>query len=122
MGERFVEKEEFETFKFNLKKKLSAKGAVLQSRTKILSADLTLYEHSNRIQFIDPGGQNRSIILPAENNSKNLFFFIFNTADAAEDLIVKDDGAATIVTISQDEGGAVFCDGTVWRGFISGIT
>lgn len=122
MGERFVEKSDFETFKFNIRKSIKAKGRKLQIKTRTLSGNLTLKTHDRRVQFIDPGGGNRDVTLPAEADSGDLFFFILNTANAAEDLVVKDDSTATIVTISQNEGGIVFCNGIVWRGFIGGIT
>jgi hypothetical protein len=65
-------------------------------------------------QKLDPGGAGRDVNLPAEASSDGLFYVITNAADAAENLTVKDDGASTIVTISQNEQATVVCNGTSW--------
>ncbi len=76
----------------------------------------TLLERN--LLFIDPGGASRLVDLPAEADSDGKFHVIANTADAVEDLTVRDDAAATIVVISQDQVGFVFCNGVVWKGGI----
>lgn len=63
---------------------------------------------------IDPGGAARDVTLPAEAGSEGRTLLICNTADAAEDLTVKDDGASTIGTVSQNECAIFTCDGTSW--------
>lgn len=82
--------------------------------TETLAANKTLIGKDSRHQRLDPGGSARDVTLPAEATSKGLVFEILNTADAAENLVVKDDGASTIVTISQNEKATVVCDGTAW--------
>lgn len=71
--------------------------------------------------FCDPGGAGIDLLLPAE--AEGLAFVIFNTADAAEAIAVKEDSdTTTIITLDQNQAGLVVCDGTTWRGFIGGIT
>jgi len=79
-----------------------------------LAASHTLASTSPKFQKLDPGGAGRDVDLPAEATSAGLEFVITNAADAAEDLTVKDDSPATIVTISQNERATVVCDGTSW--------
>ena len=77
----------------------------------------------SNVLFIDPGGATVDLLLPPEADANGLILHIANTADAAEDLVVKDDGdATTIITISQNEVGIVFCDGITWRGGIMATT
>ena len=68
------------------------------------------------------GGAGRNITLPAEASSTGLLLVLFNSADADEGLVIKDDGASTIITVGQAEGSLLFCDGTTWRGFMGAIT
>lgn len=79
-----------------------------------LTGNLTLTNLYRKYLRIDPGGSARDVNLPDEASSNGLIFVILNTADAAENLVVKDDGGATIVTISQNERSTVVCDGTSW--------
>jgi len=91
--------------------------------TETLAADKTLTTTDPQVHFLDPGGANRNVDLPAEAASTGLAFELYNTADAAEDLVVRDDsGVQTIVTISQNEAGIMRCDGTSWRGLVGGNT
>jgi hypothetical protein len=63
------------------------------------------------------------VLLPTEATSIGRIFFITNSADAAENLIVKEDGdSTTIVTIAQNEVGIVWCDGTAWDGGVMAVT
>jgi hypothetical protein len=102
-----------------------ADNLTLQSKVKFgtavrtLSGALTLTVNDAMVQKIDPGGATRVVTLPAEASCPNQLFLIINDADAAEDLTVKDDAAATIATVSQDEGVFFHCDGTAWRAIIS---
>lgn len=170
----YVTKEELETFRFNLFKTLRSKARKMQVRTRTLSADLDLKHHDRRVQFIDPGGANRVVNLPmtfmldgvpwikdvqcangtcdgcphtiTKVFSADLYFYIFNLADGAEDLTVKFTGnnyttqnsactggthdipvlqtqpQSTVMTVSQNEGGLCFSNGGEWRGFVGGIT
>jgi hypothetical protein len=86
-----------------------------------LAATHVLVATSPEIQTLDPGGASREVTLPAA--AVGLVarkFKIKNAADAAEDLTVKD-AADTIVVVSQNEVGSIWCDGTTWYGSI-GVT
>lgn len=81
-----------------------------------LGADLTLTHGAAPLQFLDPGGAGRKVLMPTEADSKGLCFFIVNKADAAEDLTIRDDAdAATVGTISQNEMAMLVCNGTIWH-------
>ena len=59
---------------------------------------------------MDPGGSARDVTLPAEASvaPSGQMFWIVNAADASENLVVKDDGAATIATINQNESAVLY--------------
>jgi hypothetical protein len=85
------------------------------SNTETLSGDKTLVVGDAVIQRLDPDGADRNVNLPAEGLSTNLLFFIYNDANGAgEDLTVKDDTPATIVTLGPGMGMLFTCDGTSW--------
>jgi hypothetical protein len=78
-----------------------------------LSGTYTMTSQYRTIQKVDPNGANRNVLLPPEEDG--LIYFFVNGADAAENLVVKDDsGTTTVVTINQNEGGIVICMGTTW--------
>lgn len=87
-----------------------------------LAGDLTVLETFSPLLVLDPGGSARNVDLPAEATSEGLIYLIVNTADAAEDITVRNDAAGTIVTVSQNEMALVVCDGTDWHGMVGGIT
>ena len=143
-------------------------------KTRTLSADLELQRADNRVQFIDPDGAGRIVHLPpvyvldgvswvgkaicancecngthimTQMSAQDLYYFIFNLADAVEDLTIKywkavyltqstecngtlyhdfpvlqSNTEYTVMTISQNEGGKCFSNGIEWRGFVSGTT
>ncbi|MCW8128920.1 MAG: hypothetical protein KIS92_00920 [Planctomycetota bacterium] len=82
-----------------------------------LAGNVTLYPDSKQVQRMDPGGSSRNVTLPAVGTSEGYEFFIVNSADAAENLVVKNAGGSTIVTIGQGEAGYVWCDASAWYGF-----
>jgi len=84
------------------------------ANVETLAANKTLTTADANFQKLDPGGSARDVTLPAEASSTGSVFYIMNAADAAENLVVKDDGASTIVTINQNEAAIVICDGTSW--------
>lgn len=101
---------------------LTSFGLRIAQRVETLAAAKTLTAKDAPIQILDPGGAGRDVTLPAEANttdprlgSDQLVMFIYNAADAAEALTVKDDGASTIGTVGQGACGVFFCDGTSWR-------
>lgn len=87
--------------------------------TETLGGTKTLTVDSPTLQFLDPGGAARTVLLPAEADSKGLCFIISNEADAAEIISVKEDaGSVTIVTPTQNEAAILFCNGTTWSGLV----
>jgi len=87
------------------------------------SGNTTLLHTYPPVILLDPGGGAVDCLLPAEALSDGLMFFIINTADAVEAITVKEDSdTTTILTLDQNQGGWVVCDGTTWRGFMGGIT
>jgi hypothetical protein len=80
-----------------------------------LSGDLTLTGANAQVQFIDPGGASRNVDLPPEANS--LVYIIANTADAAEDLTIRDDAGNTLATVNQDDIAYAISDGNGWAVF-----
>lgn len=86
--------------------------------TETLAGTKTLNKNSPSLQFLDPGGAARNVDLPAEADSTGLVFVIVNRADAAENIVVRNDAAGTIATIAQNEMGIVACDGVAWQGLV----
>ena len=77
-----------------------------------LGAAATLDRDMPFMAFFDPGGATRILTLPTVE--KGLAWLIANTADAAEDLTIKNAATATLGTISQNETAWVFSNGVVW--------
>lgn len=100
--------------------KLLVEGAVVT-----LGGDIALGAESEPLQMLDPGGAARTVTLPAEASSKDLMFIISNRADAAENITVENDAAATIATLTgsatagSSETGIFWCDGTSWYSVIT---
>jgi hypothetical protein len=73
-----------------------------------LAAGRTLTHSDAQYIGLDPGGAHRNVVLPAPR--KGSYFFIFNRADAAENLVVQQaDASTTCATINQNEMAIVFC-------------
>lgn len=80
---------------------------------RTLTDHITLTEQSRNVQVLDPGGSARNVTLPAE--AVGLFFWFVNTADNAENLVVKNDGGDTVATVAQGEECVVWCnDSAAW--------
>ena len=88
-------------------------GTAASNQTKITSNFL----------IVDPTG-NRNLDLPAEALCTGLLLLIMNnaTGSSGETITLRNDAAATILTIDEAESGLVYCDGTTWRGLVGGIT
>lgn len=63
----------------------------------------------------DPGGAHRDVTLEAEADAAGMLRLVVNRADAAENLVLKDDAANTIATINQNKAGLLWCNGTSWQ-------
>lgn len=79
-----------------------------------LAAGLTLDDTYPNNLRLDPGGAHRDITLPAVATSEGVEFHIVNAADAAENLVVKNVGGDTIVTINQNDSARVYCTDSAW--------
>lgn len=89
------------------------KGSI---NTEVLAATKTLIVTDLMVQWLDPDGFDRDVVLPAEASSTYLLFIVLNTADGVgEDLVVKNDGGTTIATLAPGMSGVFSCDGTDWR-------
>lgn len=80
-----------------------------------LTGNITLDDTYPNVLKLDPGGSARDVTLPAVATSKYRTYDVINAADAAENLVVKNAGGSTIVTINQNERAVVWCDGSAWN-------
>jgi hypothetical protein len=71
----------------------------------------------NNMFSFDPAAA-RNLDLPAEADCAGIVLFIYNSANAAEVITIRDDGGGTICTPTQAESAIVFCDGVSWRGLV----
>ena len=81
---------------------------------RTLSGATTYDARTANVCAWDPGGASRNVTMPAEEVSNGLVVWFKNTADAAENLVIKDDAGSTIVTIGQGEFAMVSCTGSAW--------
>ena len=89
---------------------LALKGG---ANVETLAGNKTLVLGDKNFQKLDPTAA-RDVTLPAEADSDGMWFWIMNNANGAETITVKNDAAATIVTLPQNEAAIVICDGTDW--------
>lgn len=90
---------------------LRLKGGVA---ARTLTGNVTCSASTETFCFWDPGGSSRDVTLTAEETSEGLFHVFVNEADAAENLVIKNDAGSTIVTINQNEWAIVACSGSAW--------
>lgn len=80
-----------------------------------LSGNVSLTLKSSNFQRLDPNGSSRDVTLPvAGPMAKGAFFWITNTADAVESLVVKNPAGATIKSLPRQATVLVACDGSSW--------
>jgi hypothetical protein len=77
-----------------------------------LAGNLVITSANAQFQRIDPNGSNRDVTLPVV--ASGLFYCITNTADAAENLVIKTAGGATIVTLNQNESTWLVSSASAW--------
>ena len=87
---------------------------VIDAAEETLAANRTITLADPLELWLDPGGSARDVTLPAEANAEGAVYRIFNVADASENLVVKDDGGSTIVTIARQRGAVVKCSSAAW--------
>ena len=93
-----------------------ASGFKLLSMTKDATAEMQIEVSWPPHLLLDPAGGAKTILLPAEADSKDLVFIVTNTADAAETITVEEDSStSSIGTVAQNASGMFHCDGTTWR-------
>lgn len=68
-----------------------------------------------QIMKIDPDGSARDVTLGATLHTKGRTFRIANAAGGAENLVIKNSGGSTIVTLNQNEGADLVYDGSAWQ-------
>jgi hypothetical protein len=90
--------------------------------SETLLANKTLVVKHPPLQFLNPSGADRDVTLPAEADSEGLMFMIVSMADSLENLTIKNDSAATVGIIGQNEVGILVCNGTTWKSMITGNT
>lgn len=76
-----------------------------------LGGNVVLTLSDSTYQVLDAGASNRDIELPVEANGIN--FWIRNNG-GANNLVVKDVGAATIATLTPGQAALFACDGNEW--------
>lgn len=90
----------------------------LHQTVSLVADNYVISREQPPVLWIDPNGASRDVLLPTEADSIHQILVIINTADAAENLVVKEDSdTTTIVTVNQNEIGVFFCNGIAWRGF-----
>lgn len=78
-----------------------------------LAGTLTMPTNPNMLNFIDPGGVTRIVLMPAA--VRGLTLVIVNTSAGIFELTIKDStNVTTIGTIGQNEMALLVCNGTTW--------
>lgn len=97
------------------------RGHKFQSMKQALGGSLTITTNFPHLLFLDPGGADRSVILPAEADGEDRFWIIVNTADADEQLNVYEDSSTTLQAVI-DPGATcwIFGNGSAWYTFYEG--
>ena len=103
---------------FKIPRPLWAPGGFEQ---ETLSGDRVLTHLDAQHIGLDPGGAHRDVALPKPR--KGAWFWIFNRADAAENLVIQQaDASTTLATANQGESALVFCDADAADDSASGWT
>jgi len=79
-----------------------------------LSANKTLDTTSAQIQFLNPNGSNRDVILPADASCAGLIYYFINLAPTTYTLTIKDSSSVDIQTIEPSESISIICNGSSW--------
>lgn len=88
----------------------------MMSLETAVTADYPIGQNFPPLLYLDPNGGAKDVLLPAEAGAKDQVFIVVNTADAAENIVLKDDSdTTTIATLNQGDTCMVHCDGTQWR-------
>jgi predicted RecA/RadA family phage recombinase len=112
-----------DTVKVRIVSRAFGPGLFLPSRytthPRLLGDSLTLDCDDGYLQFINPDGANRDVVLPKEAASRGLSFVIYNAAATPHTVTVKaSNGSTTVSTLPQGSVARLECDGTTWRGLV----
>ena len=104
---------------FKLNRALSLVGGF---NAESLTGDKTLTLKDSIAQALDPGGGNKSVILPSGGTSGR-FYVIANKADAAEELIIcQPNGVAEVGRAGQNDVAIVYATDDIATAAASGWT
>jgi hypothetical protein len=76
-----------------------------------LAGDITLSDRDSLFQVLDADGANKNVTLPPEKDGR--VYFIKN-AGAAGDILVKDDAAGGVITLSPNEVVLLASSDSLW--------
>ncbi len=96
---------------FQIPRPIRRKGFL---NVETLAGNKTLVAKDSQFQALDPDGSDRDIVLPAELDG--LRYDILHTG-GANNLVVKNDAASTIATLTTGQKATLVCDGTDWIAF-----
>jgi hypothetical protein len=101
---------------FNFARALKLDGSFVSA---VLAGARTLTKLDGQLLRFDPDGSHRDVTLPTVSaEDAGYFFVIANWAGGAENLVIKDAAASTIVTVNQSECGVVYVDSAgAWQAF-----
>jgi len=85
-------------------------GDFFSGATETLIGTKVIGDADSMMLKMDPGGAHRDVTLPAEADvtPSGRMYWIINAADAAENLVIKNDGGGTIATANQNESALVY--------------
>ena len=85
-------------------------GDFFSGAIESLTGTKVIADSDAMILKMDPAGSARDVTLPAEAEvtPSGRMYWIINAADAAENLVIKDDSGATIATANQNESALVY--------------
>jgi len=92
------------------------------TNNETLTGTKTLLFNDRRVQFLNPGGSDRDVVLPSEALSDGIIFWITNTDIAAGNLLTvyASDGITQKSYLAGTESCFIMCDGVTWRAGATG--
>ena len=95
---------------------IGPKRKMLSMSIDIPATDYQIDANFPPLLYLNPDGGAKDVLLPVEADAQDQMFTLVNTADAAENIVLKDDSdTTTIATLNQGDTCTVHCDGTTWR-------
>ncbi len=86
------------------------------SQQRLLNGAVTLSCDDAYRQEMDPNGDDRDIIMPAEGPSRGLSFLLINLSTSDDDLLVRASDTTTLLaTLNPGEATRLECDGAAWQ-------